>query len=493
MSQALDSPFPTPAHDSSRSIPADPSIREARWVRRMIAVAAVIYFVMAWLRYAFFRAGVSDLGYFDQAVYLISRGKPPYIPTLGYAILADHGAYMIYPLALLYVIYPSVLWLFATQAIALAGGAWFIWRLARQAGATPRWSLALCGAWLVYPAVVMPNLHDFHPEVLAVPALLGMVYYARNRRTLPFLLCLIVALGTKEVIALTAGAMGLWLIFGKRERGYGVAAVVLSAVWFFVVTHLLIPFIGQGHQLNGYRFLSYMGNTPVAILRTMALHPLIPLRFALSKASALYLLVLIVPVWWALRPGHLAPLLGALPCAAINVLSSADMLHNPFYHYSLAIAPAIFLAMISAVAARRAWLRRPWMVGVWIAIVVVGGLAARAHRAVAQEPSDAPSRAQRQALIDMVGETGGVLSTHQLASHLMHREMVYYVYDPVEEPGMHLPPPNSFEWVLLDFHEDSLQGTGEFGRSVLRQYQADPKFVQLAGANGMYLLHRVVK
>jgi uncharacterized membrane protein len=495
MSQALDSPFPMPAHDSSRSFPADyPSIPEARWARRMIAAAAVIYFVMAWLRYAFFRAGVSDLGYFDQAVYLISRGKTPYVPTLGYAMLADHGAYMIYPLALLYVIYPSVLWLFATQAIALAGSGWFIWRLARQAGATPRWSLALCSAWLVYPAIVMPNLHDFHPEVLAVPALLGMVFYARDRRTLPFLLCLIVALGTKEVIALTAGAMGLWMFLGKRERGYGLAAMVLSAVWFFVATHLLIPFIGQGHQLNGYRLLDYMGNTPGEILRTMALHPLIPLRFALSKASALYLFVLIAPVWWALRPGHLAPLIGALPCVAINILSREEILHNPFYHYSLAIAPAVFLAMISAVAARRAWLERPWMVGAWLAMVVIGGIAARAHQAVAQESPDEPSRSQRQALIDMVGESGGVLSTHQLASHLMHREMVYYVFNPNDnEFTMRIPPPESFDWVLLDFHEDSLKQTGEFGRSILQQYQKDPKFIQLVGAKGLYLLHRVVK
>jgi uncharacterized membrane protein len=495
MSLTLDSFFPSRALDGSRSFPADhPSIPEARWARRMIAAAAVLYFLMAWLRYFYFRAGVSDLGYFDQAVYLISRGKTPYVPTLGYRILADHGAYMIYPLALLYVIYPSVLWLFAVQAVALAGGGWFVWRLARQAGATPRWSLALCGAWLVYPAIVMPNLHDFHPEVMAVPALLGAVFYARDRRMVPFLFCLLVALGTKEVIALTVGATGLWLFFCKPERAYGAIAMALAATWFVIATKFVVPYVGQGHQLNGYRFLSYMGNTPGEILHTMLLHPLIPVRFALSKASAIYLFVLIGPVWWALRPGHLAPLIGALPCTAINILSSTEYLHNPFYHYSLAIAPGVFLAMISAVAVRKAWLERPWMVGAWIALVVAGGLAGRARQAVAQVEPDEPSRADREALIDRVGETGGVLSTHQLASHLMHREMVYYVFNPDDnEYGMQLPPPSSFDWVLLDFHEDSLKQTGAFGRNVLRQYQADPRFIQLVGSNGIYLLHRVVR
>ena len=114
-----------------QSLPADnPSVSKARsgktahrsLVGRLLFVGVGSLHLLS--------AGVSDLGYFDQAVYLISRGKPPFIPTLGFPILADHGAYMLYPVALLYVIYPSVLWLFATQAVALAGSAWFVshWR-----------------------------------------------------------------------------------------------------------------------------------------------------------------------------------------------------------------------------------------------------------------------------------------------------------------------------------------------------------------------------
>ena len=173
--------------------------------------------------------------------------------------------------------------------------------LARQAGVMPRWALAICGAWLVYPAIVMPNLHDFHPEVLAVPALLGAVFYARDRRPAAFLICLIIALGTKEVIAVTVAAMGLWLFLSEKDRRYGLAALVISAVWFVIATRILIPIVGQGHQFNGYRFFAYLGKTPGEILRTILLHPLIPLRFVLSKASAIYLIVLFAPVWWGLH------------------------------------------------------------------------------------------------------------------------------------------------------------------------------------------------
>jgi len=494
MSLVSETRFPLFAAPEQHSLPADnPSVAEARWSRRIIGAASAAYFLLASLRYAFFRAGVLDLGYFDQGVYLISRGLPTFIPTLGYPIFADHGAYILYPLALLYVIYPSVLWLLAAQSLALAGSAWFLWRLARQAGVMPRWALIVCAAWLVYPAVVMSNLQDFHPEVLAVPALLGAVLYARDRQPIPFAICLVIALGTREVIALTVAAMGLWLFLSEKNRRYGLAALVISAVWFVVVTHILIPLVGQGHQFNGYRFFGYLGKTPGEILRTILLHPLTPLRFVLSKATAIYLAVLIAPVWWGLRPRHLTPLLGATPSIAINLLSQDGNLHNPFFHSSLAIAPFVFLAVISALAARGAWLPRLWMVGGWIALITIGGAAFRDSQARAETSSGETSRTERQALVDMVGDTGGVLSTFQLTSHLMHREMAYYVFNPADKPDMHLPPPSAFDWVVLDFHEPSLIETGTFGRAILRQYQANPKFIQLQAGNGLYLFHRIAK
>ncbi len=339
----------------------------------------------------------------------------------------------------------------------------------------------------------MPNLHDFHPEVLAVPALLGAVFYARDRRPIPFVVCLAVALSTKDLIAITVAAMGFWLLVSEKDRRYGLAAIALSAIWFVVLTRIVIPWFGQGHQMDPYRFFTYLGKTPGRILQTILLHPLIPLRFICSKASAIYLGALILPVWWGLRPRYLAPLLGAFPCLAVNLLSQEAYLHDPFYHYSLAIAPFVFLAMIDALAAHAGWLSRPWMVGGWLALILFGGISLRGLHALSQRSPEEPSRAERQSFVDMVGDTGAVLSTHQLTSHLMHREMAYYVYDPAYEPAMHLPDPGDVDWVLLDFHESSLIESGDFGRAVLRQYQADPNFIQLRSADGLYLLHRIAR
>jgi len=54
------------------------------------------------LRHWWFNSSSWDLGIFDQAIYLISEGKEPYSSLLGFHILGDHGALVLYPLGLLY-------------------------------------------------------------------------------------------------------------------------------------------------------------------------------------------------------------------------------------------------------------------------------------------------------------------------------------------------------------------------------------------------------
>jgi uncharacterized membrane protein len=137
----------------------------------MIAGSALLLFACSSLRHALFQSNAFDLGWFDQAVYLISQGQNPIVSIGGFHILGDHAAWIFYPLALLYKIYPDVHWLFAVQAIALAIGALPTFHLARQAGLKESVAIAMAAVYLLYPLVFNVNLFDFHPEVIALPLL----------------------------------------------------------------------------------------------------------------------------------------------------------------------------------------------------------------------------------------------------------------------------------------------------------------------------------
>jgi len=192
--------------------------RSLRW---MVVISAVILFASSTLRHGLFHSNAWDLGIFDQPLYLLSRGLPPISSIIGVHILGDHAAWIFYPIAGLYWIYPDVHWLFAVQAIALALGILPTYHLAKQAGLLERQAGAMAIAYLLYPLIFNLNLFDFHPEVIALPLILTAIWMARGDRILGFVICIVIVLGCRDALALTVAAMGVWLFISEKKRVCG--------------------------------------------------------------------------------------------------------------------------------------------------------------------------------------------------------------------------------------------------------------------------------
>ncbi|WRH65761.1 MAG: DUF2079 domain-containing protein [Planktothrix sp. GU0601_MAG3] len=87
---------------------------------KIMGIGTIILFFYSSLRHFLFQSTAYDLGIYDQIIYLISIGRQPLSSFLGFHFLGDHAAIAIYPLVLLYKIYPTVYWLFLIQAICLS-------------------------------------------------------------------------------------------------------------------------------------------------------------------------------------------------------------------------------------------------------------------------------------------------------------------------------------------------------------------------------------
>jgi uncharacterized membrane protein len=250
----------------------------------MIGISTVILFACSSLRHILFQSSAYDLGIFDQAVYLISQGQLPVSSFMGYHILGDHAAFIFYPLALLYKIYPSVYWLFALQAAALALGALPTWYLARQANLTPQQSIAMAAVYLLYPVVFNVNLFDFHPEAIALPILLAAVWFARQGKTAWFCVSIILILSCKAVLSLTVAAMGIWLILFEKRRLCGIIALCFGAAWFLISSQMIIPFF-SGREAAAVGRFSYLGNSVTEIAQNLLLKPGLVFNIFSSIAS----------------------------------------------------------------------------------------------------------------------------------------------------------------------------------------------------------------
>ncbi|MEG4913003.1 MULTISPECIES: DUF2079 domain-containing protein [unclassified Microcoleus] len=459
----------------------------------MIVVTTIVLFTASSARHALFHSTAFDLAIFDQAIYLISQNQTPISSLIAINIWGDHAAFIFYPLALLYKIYPDVHWLLLVQAVSLALGAWPTWSLARQAGLNNSISWAIACIYLLYPLVFNVNLFDFHPEVIAVPALLAAILAARLNKTLWFCAAIVLVLSCKAVLSLTVAAMGLWLLCFDKKRTCGLIALFLGAGWFLVATQAVIPYFNQGREHAGIGRYQYLGNSVFEIAINLILKPNLVLEHLFSLETLEYLALLLLPVIWWLSPRHLSSLISAVPMLAMNILSNLPAQRDLIHQYSVPILPFLLMAVISSLAAsnqqkgKTIFDRLPlpnyplpraiviWSLIAFLALAKYGYFWTLYLKGLDTLP------ATREA-ISLVETKGSVLTTAQIAPHLAHRPVVKLTQ-------ASRPPANlaEFDYVLLNLRYPGWMSDREFVKNLVTQLKNTPQFQLKYQRDDIYL------
>jgi uncharacterized membrane protein len=344
----------------------------------MIVVTTIVLFVCSSARHALFQSTAYDLAIFDQAVYLISQNQTPFSSLMEINILGDHTAFIFYPLALLYKIYPDVHWLLFVQAFSLALGAWPSWSLARQAGLDRPSAIAVAFIYLLYPAVFNVNLFDFHPEVIAMPTILAAILAARLNKIIWFCAAIGLILSCKAVLSLTIIAMGIWLVFWEKKPRYGLTAIFLGMAWFLIATQAIVPYFNEGKQHAGVGRYQYLGNSVLEIAINLVVKPHLIAGRIFSLDTLGYLSLLFLPLIWWLSPRYLSSLIAALPMLVMNILSDIEAQRDLIHQYSVPIFPFLLIAAIATLTDRQEkgknfwknarnylWNHRNWIPRLW--------------------------------------------------------------------------------------------------------------------------------
>jgi uncharacterized membrane protein len=347
-------------------------------------------------------------------------------------------------------------------------------------------------AYLLYPVVALATMRDFYPEVMVVPALLAMVLCARHRRPFWFIFWTLLALSTKEFMALTVAATGFWLAVFDKRRAYGIVTMAVAIPWYFIATQIVVPYYaGNNFHDNMFRFFDYMGATQSEFLHTLVFRPWVPVIHILSVQTAFYVVVMVAPVIWGLSWRGLGPLVGAIPCVAINMLSNFPGFRSPFEHYSWPVVPFVFLAVIATLGAGGGWFKSGRAVIGWTMALVLIGLVARARQLDIAQFTAGATGTERRKVLAMIDDGGGVLTTHQTAAHLSHRKVIQFIFYNPPDATLRLPPADQIDWVFIDLHEDSIISIQPHGTEVLDKYRADPHFRLIYQSGDLYLFHRI--
>jgi len=407
----------------------------------MFTISSLVLFACSSFRHILFKSNAFDLGIFDQSIYLISRFQTPFTTLMGIHILGDHATLIHYLLAVPYLIFPSVYWLFFVQSLALSSGIFAVRQLSLDSGLKEKQANAMMLVYLLYPVIFNANLFDFHPEVIAVPLILFAVLYANRHEKVKFCICILLVLGCKAVLSLTVIALGIYLSISEKKRFYGLFSLFLGLFWFIFSVQFLIPHFSDGvAAVNRY---SDLGDSVFEIAINALVQPQILLGKVFTAANFEYVIYLFLPIFWGVSRYSFLPLIGAIPCIGINILSDSLSQKNLVLHYSLPAIPFLILAVIATVASNQGFLRGRRNIVIWSAISFLIFAKFTYFTSLYLEYTD-NWKATNNA-ISLVDDTGGVYTNSQIVPHLTHRSLINFTNNAQADHDL-----RDYKYVLLN-------------------------------------------
>lgn len=445
---------------------------------------SLLLFSFSSVKHLLFQSSAWDLGIFDQAVYLISIGATPLSSFTGFHILGDHGAWMLYPLALLYKIFPSVYWLLLVQAGSLGLGGLGVWLLAKQK-LTDRLAGLAMAIYFLYPLVFNINLFDFHPEVMAVPAFLMGIWAAFTDRLVVFVITIGIIVGCKAVLALTVAGMGVWLLVEKRSK-FALIALGTGVLWFILATQWLMPTFA-GEQAVG-RFIgrySDLGNSYGEIIQNFFLRPQLVLARIFSLGTIEYMALLwspIVYVFWLNwgKAKNWTPLIAILPTLMMNILANDSAQRDLVHQYSVPILPFLMLIVINGLTLLPQNFITFQAIFSWAILGFI--LLSRLHFFAGHYWQRIDTWQPTREALGKIQDQGAVLTTAEIAPHLSQRPVVHLAI--TSPPVQNLA---NYRHILLNESYPGWLSNPELVAKLLETIKQIPRFRAVFNQAGIYL------
>lgn len=428
-------------------------VRPTDWIASALLVTYVIVF--SWLtirQHQSFNTRALDLGKFDQAIWNTAQGRPFQITLAEHTVLQSHFSPSLALYAPLYWIWPDIRLLFIAQSILSGTAGFLIYWFARKED--PWLALAVFAAYLMHPVLHQVNLVEFRRLTLAGFATSLVMFGMLRRRWGLMALGLALALLSKEDQALTAVAVGLYLIVIQRNRKVGLATLLTGLGWLLLVPFVILPALSPASSSlsRGYgqagAYLSYLGKTPGSMVRNLIGNPGLLLRYAGHQERLAAVLRFVWPTAFLfLLAPEIAFLL--LPHLGLLLLSTSDVLGELRGWYPTVLVPVLFWAVATGASRVPARWRRVAMAGLLLASaagwLLYSPLWPGARFDSGRYQVTAHHR-QVESALRQIPPGATVAAQDALLPHLSHREEIYL-----------------FPWIFGDFQTDYVVFDREMG------------------------------
>jgi uncharacterized membrane protein len=441
----------------------------AAWLTALgILVFAILFGTLGVQNHQNFGTWSYDMGIYDQAIWLVSRGGNTFMSVRGLDVWGHHVNLIFYAFVPFYWLGAGPSFLYVAQATSLALGAAPVYLIARDKFKNPWMGFVFAVVFLMYAPMQWISWAMFHPEALVITPFLYAWWFASKERWGWFLAMVLLALSTREDTALAVFMLGIVLMVAMRSAPnyrrvvkMSLGVMGLGVVWYFVATKLVIPHFNDGKEpfYITYFYGNYGSTTP-QILGNILAHPDRVVHDAVQHDRLLFYKQMSWPVGWTYLANPLG-LLMALPQLLASVIGLSPYARMIRYQYTSVMVAPMFIASIHGAYVFWRFKLAKVLLPIWLL-----GCAYVTNVAWSPSPLNAPNYAvwaqnnPRDASLEQaltyVPANASVSASYELLPHLSHRHHIYDWPNPFtpavwgNDDCAHLPNPRTIDYVVLD-------------------------------------------
>lgn len=224
----------------------------------LILLFGILYSVWVVNRHNYFLTDAVDLGIYDQPIWNLSQFRPPFSSIKNMWIWGDHVGWVIILLAPFYWLWSDarVLLLLQVWIVVIAAGP--IYQLAKERLKNEFSALSIAFVFLSFVGLQTALDYDFHLTTLSVLPIASTLYFMHKQKWTPYWAWFFLGMATKEDVPLIMLMVGLYILVVLRKYKIGLASILISGIYYWVLTTRIIPYF-KGGPFNYEQFDPLLG------------------------------------------------------------------------------------------------------------------------------------------------------------------------------------------------------------------------------------------
>ena len=335
-----------------------PKINHSRFLA--LGLLAIIFVGWAFLlvqKYLAFGYYDWDLAFFNQATWNILHGSS-HSSLFDINFFGNHSNLIIFLCLPIYIFFQHPLTLVFFKLFSFLGGAYVLYRLAKERLGNPL-AILIMFLYCFYPPNMFGLIYEFDYESLSPIFLFGIIYFFEKRSFKFFIFTALLTMLIKENMPFIVMTFSIYALFsrGRNRFIWALIPFVLASIMFYVLIYIFIPFC-RGQETHPYLglYTQFGGSTPLGVILNILKHPWQVSPFLTKPVNLELLFQLFSPlIYLPFFSPHVLFLV--LPILLQHLLSNSVTEHYIYYQYALTTAPFLYWAAVKTLSRLRPRMR----------------------------------------------------------------------------------------------------------------------------------------